>query len=329
MGLVLGVGVFAQTSMAIVIIYHLLAGLSLTSFSMLGASFFKKAQLSGISMAIITLLLGVLAQVIDKTNSGTVAILSLLFVPCNYVFFIVFMARYERQNQATDLVRSAPDNPWGLPGIALWVFVILQIFVYPLLGAFIERFLYGTASKGRSVVDTLDPGSSDSPTSFETVRLQNFTKHYRPNWFRRQAAWFTKTPKATVVAVNDLTFSARKGQICVLLGANGSGKSTTLDAIAGLNTVTSGAITVDGTGGLGIAPQKNVLWDELTVEEHIRIFNQLKSTSHRDSKETIQALVKAVDLDRKIGAKSKTLSGGQKRKLQLGMMVRIFLIFIS
>jgi len=320
MGLVLGVGVFAQTSMAIVIIYHLLAGLSLTSFSMLGASFFKKAQLSGISLAIITLLLGVLAQVIDKTNSGTVAILSLLFIPCNYVFSIVFMARYERQDLATDLVRSAPDNPWGLPGILLWVFVILQIFAYPLLGAFVERFLYGTASKGRSVVDTLDPASSDSATSFETIRLEKFTKHYRPNWFRRQTAWFTKTPKATVVAVNDLTFSARKGQICVLLGANGSGKSTTLDAIAGLNTVTSGSITVNGTGGLGIAPQKNVLWDELTVEEHIRIFNQLKSTGHHDSKEAIRSLVKAVDLDRKIGAKSKTLSGGQKRKLQLGMM---------
>ncbi|TVY34997.1 ATP-binding cassette sub-family A member [Lachnellula occidentalis] len=316
MGIVLGVGVFAQTSMAIVIIYHFLAGLSLASFSMLGASFFKKAQLSGITMAIVTLLLGVLAQVIDKTNSGTVAILSLLFVPCNYVFFIVFMARYERQDMATDLVRSAPNNPWGLPGIALWVFVIIQIFVYPLLGAMIERLLFGTASKGRSVVGNLD----DLSTSYETVRLDHFTKHYRPNWFRHKAAGITKTPKATVVAVNDLTFSARKGQICVLLGANGSGKSTTLDAIAGLNTVTSGTITVDGTGGLGIAPQKNVLWDELTVEEHVRIFNQLKSTNQRDSKEALHNLIRAVDLDRKIGAKAKTLSGGQKRKLQLGMM---------
>ncbi|KAF4633176.1 hypothetical protein G7Y89_g4951 [Cudoniella acicularis] len=317
-GLVLGVGVFAQTSKAIVVIYHLLVGLSLASFSILGASFFKKAQLSGITLAIITLLFGVLAQVIDKTNSGTVAILSLLFVPCNYVYFIVFMARYERQDLATDLVRSAPDNPWGLPGIALWVFLIVQIFVYPILGAVIERNLYGTASKGRSIVGMTS--GPDYPTDGETIRLQSFTKHYRPNWFRRNVLRFAKAPKPTVVAVENLTFSARKGQICVLLGANGSGKSTTLDAIAGLNTVTSGSITVDGTGGLGIAPQKNVLWDELTVEEHIKIFNHLKSPRQYDSTEVIQELIKAVDLDRKIGAKSKTLSGGQKRKLQLGMM---------
>jgi ABC-type multidrug transport system ATPase subunit len=317
-GVVLGVGVFAQTSMAIVIIYHILVGLSLASFSILGASFFKKAQLSGITMAIITLLLGVLAQVLKIHDTGSVAILSLLFVPCNYVFFIIFMARYERQKLATDLVRSAPDNPWHLPGIVLWIFLILQIFIYPVLGLMIERYLYGTASKGRSVVGTMS--TSDTPDTLETVQLHNFTKHYRPNWFRRKFAGFTKTPKATVIAVNDLTLSARKGQIFVLLGANGSGKSTTLDAIAGLNKVTSGSIIVNGTGGLGIAPQKNVLWDELTVEEHIRIFNRLKSTGPRDSKEALRDLIKAIDLDRKIDAKAKTLSGGQKRKLQLGMM---------
>lgn len=322
MAAILGVGVFAQTSMAIVIIHHVLAGLSLTSFSILGAAFFKKAQLSGISLAIITLLLGVLAQIIDKTNSGTVAILSLLFVPCNYVFFLVFMARYEKQNIGTNLVRAAPNNPWSLPGIALWAFLIIQILVYPMLGALVERYLFGTASKGRSVVGQ-GSAKNAQPLSFntlETVRLQNFTKHYRPNWFRLKTAGFTKIPKATVVAVNDLSLTANKGQILVLLGANGSGKSTTLDAIAGLNTVTSGRITVNGTGGLGIAPQKNVLWNELTVEEHIRIFNGLKSTGPLDSKANLEGLIKAIDLDRKIGAKSKTLSGGQKRKLQLGMM---------
>jgi len=324
MPIVLGVGVWAKTSMGIVIIYHLLTGLSLASFSVLGASFFKKAQLSGITLALITLLLGVLAQVVDITTSGTVAILSLLFAPCNYVFFLTFMSRYERKEMPTNLLKGAPDNPWSLPGIVLWIFLIIQIFVYPLLGMMVERYLYGTASKGRSVVgrrlEHLSSSDEKSSSNFDTVQLRNFTKHYRPNWFRRRFAGITKTPKATVVAINDLTLNATRGQIFVLLGANGSGKSTTLDAIAGLNTVTSGSITVDGTGGLGIAPQKNVLWDEVTVEEHIQIFNQLKSTGPRDSKESLRGLVKGIDLDRKSSAKAKTLSGGQKRKLQLGMM---------
>jgi len=120
--------------------------------------------------------------------------------------------------------------------------------------------------------------------------------------------------------VNDLTLTARKGQIMVLLGANGSGKSTTLDAIAGLNTVTSGSISVDTRGGLGYAPQKNVLWNELTVEEHVEVFNKLKAIDKLDTKEEMHDLIKACDMDRKVKAKAKTLSGGQKRKLQLAMM---------
>lgn len=303
-GVVFGVGVFAETSMAIVIVYHVLAGLALTSFSLLGASFFKKAQLSGITVALVTLLLGVLAQVINAKDSGTVAVLSLLFAPCNYVFFLMFMARYERQKMATDLVHGAPQNPWQLPGIALWVFLILQIFLYPLIGAWVSKSLFGTASKGRIV--EIDNEDSPMASRNETVSLQEFTKHYPTTWLRRT---FTRNPKPTVVAVNGLNLSARQGEICVLLGANGSGKSTTLDSIAGLNKVTSGSITVNGKGGLGIAPQKNVLWDEVTVEEHIRIFNRLKSPLQHDTKETLQKLVQAVDLDRKVSAKAKTLSG--------------------
>lgn len=272
---------------------------------------------SGISLALITILLGVIVQVLKFTDSGSVAILSLLFVPCNYVFFMVLMARFERQKMATDLLSAAPRNPWELPGIALWIFAIVQIFAYPILGAIVERYLYGTASQGRTVTgQNLETNNLSSAT----VQLQNFTKHYRPNWFRRKLAGITKTPKATVVAVDNLTMIAKQGQICVLLGANGSGKSTTLDAIAGLNTVTSGTIRVDGKGGLGIAPQKNVLWDDVTVEEHIRIFDQLKSTDKHDSKKALRTLIHAIDLDRKISSKAKTLSGGQKRKLQLGMM---------
>jgi ATP-binding cassette subfamily A (ABC1) protein 3 len=88
-----------------------------------------------------------------------------------------------------------------------------------------------------------------------------------------------------------------------------------------MNTVTSGTISVDGRGGLGICPQKNVIWPELKVSEHIRIFNNLKTSGKGDSKQVLQELIKSVDLDRKLNAKAKTLSGGQKRKLQLGMML--------
>ncbi|KAF1836798.1 nod factor export ATP-binding protein I [Decorospora gaudefroyi] len=315
MGLIVWALAFTTSNAGILVIFHVLAGLSLTSFSIFGAAFFRKAQLSGITTVMIPILLAIIAQVAGPFGTVAVYILSLLFPSINYVFFIVCVARFERQLIPMNLVQAAPDyndHTWTTPGIVFWIFAIIQTLVYPILGALVERWLYGTVSAERKTTTT-------SPD--HNIILTNFSKHWTPSWFRRNVlSMFGIKPPETVVAVQDFSMKARKGQIMVLLGANGSGKSTTLDAIAGLNSITSGAIEIDGTGGLGLCPQKNVMWDELNVYEHVRIFNQLKSTGTYDSKDTIKNLIRACDLGHKIKAQSSTLSGGQKRKLQLAMM---------
>lgn len=313
MAIILSGGVFTRTSAGIVIIFHILAGLSMSSMSILGAAFFRKAQLSGITSVIVSLLLAIVAQVAAKSGTASVAILSLLFPPMNYVYFTIFMARWERQNLPTNLVQAAPRNPSTLPGIVLWIFLIIQIVVFPLIGAWVERYLYGTASKERHTTVT------DSNVA---VSITGFTKQYPPTLATQAWSRIRRKPVDNVVAVNNLSLDAMRGQILVLLGANGSGKSTTLDAIAGLNSISSGSIQVNysqaGTG-LGFCPQKNVLWDNLTVEEHVRIFSKLKSTT-LSSKDDIRTLLKSCDISKKLSARSKTLSGGQKRKVQLAMM---------
>ena len=310
-------GVFVNTSYGIVLIFTVLAGLAFTSMSILYASFFKRAQLSGITAILASLLLGILAQSITQPSTGIVAVLSVLFAPCNFVYFVTLMARFEREGKAASLIDIPPQTPWELPGIFFWVLLIVQIFVYPLIGAVIEGTLYGTSTKGRQ----FQYASSEGNTLGENaVRLEGFSKTYYPGFFSKLFATKAR-PAKPVYAVDQLTMNAGKGQIVALLGANGSGKSTTLDAIAGLNKLTNGNITIDGTGGLGIAPQKNVLWDDLTVEEHLHIFNRLKSPKARATKEEIVELIEAIDLTKKRKAQSKTLSGGQKRKLQLGMML--------
>ena len=160
-------------------------------------------------------------------------------------------------------------------------------------------------------------GNADTQNA---VQLQGFTKQYVPSWWARNISTRFGKRKETVIAVDGLNLAIPRGQIMVLLGSNGSGKSTTLDAIAGLSTVTSGSIDVDGFGGLGICPQRNVLWDVLTTYEHVRIFNRLKSTEKPASKAELTELIAACDIDRKMSAKARHLSGGQKRKLQLSMM---------
>lgn len=314
-GIILRALVFTKSSYGILIFLHVLAGLSLSGLSILAGSLFRKAQLSGITTIIVSLILAIIVQVAGPSSSGAIGLLTFLFPPMTYTVSIIYMAYFEKVGRPTNLVDSAPGASWEVPGIAFWIFFIVQALVFPILGAFIERSLYGTASKARKF-------NSESSGSTAAIKLTSFSKHYGPGWWRQRIApLFGSKKRETFVAVNDLSLEVLRGQIFVLLGANGSGKSTTLDAIAGLGTITMGEIDVDGSnGGLGMCPQKNVLWKELNVYEHVKIFNGLKAGNKKATKKEIMSLVDSVDLGHKLYAKSATLSGGQMRKLNLAMM---------
>jgi ABC-type multidrug transport system ATPase subunit len=289
---------------------HLAAGWAMASWAMLLGSIFKKAQLSGISATVFSLGLGVIAQVSKDAGTGAYAILSFLFPPMNYVFFFISIGRWEGKEMGASLLKKAPAGNSTLPLLAFWIFSLVHIAVFPIAAAYVERYLFGTASTGHRHINsaTITPGNA--------VEVQGFTKRYPPRLLTRL---FGKR-KETVVAVDNLHLNVLEGQIMVLLGANGSGKTTTLEAIAGLASVKEGDINIStgAGGGVGICPQKNVLWDDLTVEEHVRIWNLIKSRG--DDKETLKRLIEECDLTMKRHAKSKTLSGGQKRKLQLAAM---------
>lgn len=311
-GIILKYGIFNKTSAGITVVNHILAGLALSSFSIFGASFFRKAQLSGISVVIANLILGVIAQVAGVKTNAAVVILGLLFPSMNYVCFTVMMARWEKQSLPTRLTGAAPENPWTIPGVVLWILLIIQIIVYPILAALVERKLYGTTSGAKEV----------SNEGNYALSLDAFSKEYRPSWFTRKFGMIFGSKRKSVLAANNISLDVVQGEIMVLLGANGSGKSTTLDAISGLTKISSGEIRIaygGSEGKFGLCPQKNVLWPTLTVREHVKIFNGLKRSHDRD--EDLKQLIESCDLSKKTKAQSRTLSGGQKRKLQLAMML--------
>ncbi len=92
--------------------------------------------------------------------------------------------------------------------------------------------------------------------------------------------------KKRKVAVNNLSLNMYKGQITALLGHNGAGKTTTMSILTGLFTATSGEANINGYNitnemdlirrSLGICPQHNVLFDRLTISEHLIFFSMLK-----------------------------------------------------
>ncbi|KAG0125716.1 hypothetical protein HOY82DRAFT_672957 [Tuber indicum] len=311
MGLTMARGVFATTNAGIILVWFILTGLSCASFSIFASSFFKRTQLSGISTTLISIVLGIGAQVCHGSSSGAIAILSLICPSSNFVLMAVILGRFEKKGQAASLTKSPPDQASTIPAIVLFVFLIIQIIGFAIGAAYVEKWLYGTESPGHR---------SSNPALIapeNAVEIRAFTKRYKPSILGNLLA---AGKKETVIAVNKLDLDIRQGQVLVLLGANGSGKTTTLEAIAGLAAVDEGEIRINTgkKGGIGVCPQKNVFWDELTVEEHVGIWNKLKCEG--DSKETLHQLLRDCDLLVKKKAKSSTLSGGQKRKLQLAIM---------
>lgn len=306
-------GYYKSSNVGIPIVGLILAGLAFVSFSILGASFFKRAQLSSITVVGIAIVLGIVTQITSKRMSSVaVGVTGFLFTPMAFVNYLITCARFENGNQAISLTQSAPKSPWDIPPMVFWIFFIVQIIMYPIMAIFVERWLYGTAAS-RVHRTTSKP---EYP-----IVVKNCSKIYQHSWLWNKILQLFGKKTKPVAAVKDVSLSALNGQVTVLVGANGCGKSTILNGIVGLGSMTSGSVTVDGTSGIGLCPQKNILWNALTVEQHAKIFNRLKTADGSQVGSDLQQLFKTCGLEGKLKTPSKNLSGGQKRKLQLLMML--------
>jgi ATP-binding cassette, subfamily A (ABC1), member 3 len=310
MGAIVSVLIYYHTATSIVVLFHILTGLALTAFSILGGSFFRKAQLSGITVLILSLVTAVLIQFIPRMTT-TVAVLSVLFPSITYTSFIIYLSEWEETLTAANLMETSPGSRTDLPGYTYFVFLAIQIVVFPILSVVLQRVLHGSSQASRRFIPSLSGAAA--------FRIVGVSKHYYPSRPRQLLSRLGIFKRDPFKAVDDITLSALPGTILTLLGANGAGKSTTMSMMAGTTSTTHGYIEIASGTSLGVCPQHNVLWPDLTVLEHVKIFNGLKAIGECDSKAAMTELISACDLEHKMNAKSKTLSGGQKRKLQLAM----------
>lgn len=136
----------------------------------------------------------------------------------------------------------------------------------------------------------------------------------------------------------DLSFSVRPGEILVLMGSNGSGKSTTLNTIAGLTPPDSGSIRLNGTTfadpGLGIhVPieerrigyvfQNAAVFPHLTVSENIAYGLRVRGLPRQEIAERVGDLARMMNLAELMKVKAARLSGGQKQRVALARAIAV------
>ena len=138
-----------------------------------------------------------------------------------------------------------------------------------------------------------------------------------------------QTPDGPKAAVHGLDLTIYQDQIFVLLGHNGAGKTTTMTMLTGLYMPSSGDALVQGKSiktqmaeirqRIGVCPQHDVLFAELTVLEHLQLFAGLKGLDGPAAEQEVLEKIAEVGLTEKKNVWSSNLSGGQKRKLSLAI----------
>ncbi|KAJ3118142.1 hypothetical protein HDU96_003671 [Phlyctochytrium bullatum] len=131
------------------------------------------------------------------------------------------------------------------------------------------------------------------------------------------------------VAVKDVTFAAESGVIFGLLGPNGAGKTTLISILTGIYEASGGNARLAGFDiathsqevykVIGVCPQFDILWDDLTVAEHLYFYARLKGVPIKEERAAVEKSMASVSLTTLQNRTAKGLSGGEKRRLSIAI----------
>ena len=128
-------------------------------------------------------------------------------------------------------------------------------------------------------------------------------------------------------ALKNVSINIDSGDFTVLLGLNGAGKTTLYSLITRLYNNNSGSIKIhnfdvreessDALKNIGVVFQQPTLDLDLSVEENLHYHSSLHGLSFPDAKERIEEEIKRIDLAEKLKNKVRSLSGGQRRRVEI------------
>jgi ABC-2 type transport system ATP-binding protein len=125
-------------------------------------------------------------------------------------------------------------------------------------------------------------------------------------------------------ALKGIDFELRAGEVFGLLGPNGAGKTTTIEILEGYRKRDAGDAEVlgvdpatagpDWRGRIGVVLQSSAMYENLTVEEQLAQF-----AGYYEHPRPVDDVIELIGLDEKRGTRARRLSGGQRRRLDLGL----------
>uniref|UniRef100_A0A670JDL6 P-type phospholipid transporter n=1 Tax=Podarcis muralis TaxID=64176 RepID=A0A670JDL6_PODMU len=246
--------------------------------------------------------------------------------PVAFGFGTEYLSRYEEQGLGLqwDNVRTSPLEGDQYSFLFSMEMMVLDGFIYGLLAWYLDNVFpgdygiprpwyfpfqqsYWLGERRRKSVICMEPSGL-----VPGVCIQNLVKIF---------------PGCSKPAVDGMTITFYEGQITAFLGHNGAGKTTTMSILTGLFPPTSGTILVGGKDiqtdldsiqqSLGMCPQYNILFNHLTVAEHILFYAQLKGKTREEAELEMEMMLEDIGLPHKRNEEAQNLSGGMQRKLSV------------
>ncbi|KAJ9543250.1 hypothetical protein OSB04_022957 [Centaurea solstitialis] len=340
---------FKYSDKSLVFMYFFLFGLSAIMLSFLISTFFTRAK-SAVAVGTLAFLGAFFPYytVNDEAVSMVLKILASLLSPTAFALGSVNFADYERAH-----VGLRWSNMWrassGVCFLICLIMMVLDSLLYFAVGLYLDKVLHKEngmvypwnflfpkgfwrmrdankqfasshskeqCTSSQSTTEAISLDMKQQEVDGRCIQIRNLHKVY-------------SSSKGKCCAVDSLQLTLYENQILALLGHNGAGKSTTISMLVGLLAPTSGDALVFGKSiltdmddirkNLGVCPQYDILFPELTVKEHLEIFANIKGVNEESLGSSVTEMVDEVGLADKLNTNVSALSGGMKRKLSLGI----------
>ncbi|GAB5581250.1 ABC-type organic anion transporter ABCA8 isoform X5 [Prionailurus iriomotensis] len=325
--------------------------LSWVFFALMLTPLFKKSKHVGIVEFLVTVAFGFVGLLIVLMESFPKSLVWLFspFCQCTFLIGIAQVMHLEDFNEGA-LFSNLTEGPYPL--IITLVMLALNSIFYVLLAVYLDQVIPGMQrefglrrsslyflkpsywSKSKRNYKELSEGNVNGNISFseivepvssefvgkEAIRISGIQKTYRKKG-------------ESVEALRNLSFDIYEGQITALLGHSGTGKSTLMNILCGLCPPSDGFASIYGhrvseidemfeaRKMIGFCPQLDIHFDVLTVEENLSILASIKGIPANNVIQEVQKVLLDLDMQAIKDNQAKKLSGGQKRKLSLGIAV--------
>ncbi|KFV86259.1 ATP-binding cassette sub-family A member 13, partial [Struthio camelus australis] len=348
-------GIFAYSNSFLIFLFLLDFGVAVIMFSYLLGAFFRSANTAALCASLVYMIsflpyivLLVLQNQLSFTNQIVTCLLSTTAFGQG-IFFITFFEGQEIGIQWNNMYQPIARGGYMTFGWTCWM-MFFDSIMYTVGGWYFSNIIPGkfglrnqwyfpfTISYWKSLCgrkhylnsnmfffnenfqekDPAPPGWKGDSTEGAAVGvvLLSLTKEHADG---QQAA------------VKDLSLAFHQGQITALLGPNGAGKTTVISLLTGLYPPSSGTIIINGKDirtdlaairtELGVCPQYDVLFDTLTVREHLLLYGSVKAPvwTKKQLTQHVSVALEDVDLSQHQYKPVGALSGGMKRRLSIAI----------